>query len=247
MMVRHGLPGWARLAIVVAGLLPAVAGCASGAVHQTRRVAMSADGSRTIGGAAGDGTRTRGGEAVSLVDRPDGVSSAHGGHTVARMATRYVGTPYVWGGASPSGFDCSGFVKYVYAKLGVMLPRTVRDQYAIGTAVSRDRLRAGDIVFFDRLRHNGVYLGDGRLIHASTMDRAVRIAKLNEDWFKERWVGARRLQPGAALQGDGSATLSGPVERIVRTSGSTQMAGKRYGAGLIPSPYPPTAATTAGS
>jgi cell wall-associated NlpC family hydrolase len=247
MMVRHRLPGWARLAIVVTGLLPAVTGYASGAVHQTRRVAMSADGSRSIGGSAGDETTTRGGYAVSLADRRHDVSSAHGGHPVARMATRYVGTPYVWGGASPSGFDCSGFVKYVYAKLGVVLPRTVRDQYAIGTAVSRDRLRAGDIVFFDRLRHNGVYLGDGRLIHASTMDGAVRIAKLNEGWFKKRWVGARRLQPAAALQGDGSATVSGPVERIVRTSGSTQAAGKRYGAGLIASPYPPTAPRTAGS
>ena len=133
------------------------------------------------------------------------------------------------------------------SKLGVVLPRTVRDQYAIGTAVSRDRLRAGDIVFFDRLRHNGVYLGDGRLIHASTMDRAVRIAKLNEDWFKERWVGARRLQQAAALRGDGSATVSGPVERIARTSGSTQAGGKRYGAGLTRSPDPPAPAATVGS
>jgi cell wall-associated NlpC family hydrolase len=165
-------------------------------------------------------TTTRGRYPVSLADGPHDVSSAHGGHPVARMATRYVGTPYVWGGASPSGFDCSGFVKYVYATLGVVLPRTVRDQYAIGTTVSRDRLRAGDIVFFDRLRHNGVYLGDGRLIHASTMDGAVRMAKLNEGWFKERWVGARRLQPA---------------------SGSTQAVGKRYGAGLIASRYPPTA------
>ena len=245
-MVRHSLPGWARLAIVVVGLLPAVAGCASGAVHQTRRVAMLADGSRSIGGSAGEETTTRG-YPVALAARPHDESSAHGGHTVARMATRYVGTAYVWGGASPSGFDCSGFVKYVYAKLGVVLPRTVRDQYAIGTAVSRDRLRAGDIVFFDRLRHNGVYLGDGRLIHASTMDRAVRIAKLNEDWFKERWVGARRLQQAAALRGDGSATVSGPVERIARTSGSTQAGGKRYGAGLTRSPDPPAPAATAGS
>ena len=228
-------------------LLPAVTGCASGAVHQTRRVAMSADAPQSIGGSAGNETTTRGGYPASLAARPHDVSSAQSGDPVARMATRYVGTPYVWGGASPSGFDCSGFVKYVYAKLGVVLPRTVRDQYAIGTAVSRDRLRAGDIVFFDRLRHNGVYLGDGRLIHASTMDGAVRIAKLNEGWFKERWVGARRLQPAAALRGDGSATVSGPVERIARTSGSTQAAGKRYSAGLIPSPDPPAPAATAGS
>ena len=152
-------------------------GCASGAVHQAKE--------------------TRRVDAVSHADRPHGVPSPHGGHAVVRVATQYLGTAYVWGGASPSGFDCSGFVRYIYAKLGVPLPRTVRDQYAIGTAVSRNGLRAGDIVFFDRLRHNGVYIGDGRLIHASSTGSAVRIAKLDDEWFKQRWVGARRPQSSA--------------------------------------------------
>jgi peptidoglycan DL-endopeptidase LytE len=116
-----------------------------------------------------------------------------GGQTVARAATRLLGTPYIWGGASPAGFDCSGLVKYVYARHGIELPRTVREQYQVGSPVPRDGLRAGDVVFFDRLRHNGVYIGHAHLVHASTLDGIVKVASLDDDWFRDRWVGARRL------------------------------------------------------
>jgi cell wall-associated NlpC family hydrolase len=131
--------------------------------------------------------------------QPGGTSSA-AGHAVARVATRYIGTPYIWGGTSPSGFDCSGFVRYVYARHGITLPRTVKEQYQIGMPVSRDRLRPGDIVFFDRLRHNGLYLGHARLIHASTLDGVVKIAGLDDDWFKHRWMGARRPLQAVAVR-----------------------------------------------
>ena len=110
----------------------------------------------------------------------------------ARMATEYLGTPYVWAGSSPSGFDCSGLVSYVFARVGVSIPHNAAQQYRYGTPVPRDGLQPGDLVFFNRLRHNGIYLGGGRFIHA-TKPGGVKIARLDDEWFRARWVGARRL------------------------------------------------------
>jgi cell wall-associated NlpC family hydrolase len=117
---------------------------------------------------------------------------------VVQLATRYVGRPYTWGGSSPGGFDCSGFVMYVYAKLGVSLPHNAARQYAYGTQVGRDQLKPGDLVFFDRLRHNGIYIGAGRFVHASKRGSGVKISRLDESWFHERWSGARRLRTNDA-------------------------------------------------
>jgi cell wall-associated NlpC family hydrolase len=112
--------------------------------------------------------------------------------TAARLATRYVGAPYVWAGAGPSGFDCSGLVMYAFGKVGVAVPHNAAQQFRLGTPVTRDRLVPGDVVFFNQLRHNGIYLGDGRFVH-STKPGGVKIARLDDDWFRTRWVGARRL------------------------------------------------------
>jgi cell wall-associated NlpC family hydrolase len=112
--------------------------------------------------------------------------------TAARLATRYLGAPYVWSGATPSGFDCSGLVMYAFAKVGVAMPHNAAQQFRLGTSVDRDRLVPGDVVFFNRLRPNGIYLGDGRFVHA-TKPGGVKIARLDDDWFRTRWVGARRL------------------------------------------------------
>jgi len=111
---------------------------------------------------------------------------------VVEIARKHVGAPYRWGGSSPEGFDCSGFVQYVYAQVGVSLPHNAAKQYVLGVPVSRDRLEPGDLVFFDGLRHNGIYVGNGRFIHARSSGKHVTISTLDEAWYAERWVGARR-------------------------------------------------------
>jgi len=115
--------------------------------------------------------------------------------SIVEIARKYVGAPYRWGGSSPTGFDCSGLVRYVYAQVGVELPHNAAKQYALGEPVAREDLLPGDIVFFDRLRHNGIYIGDGRFIHARQTGKRVAVAGLGEAWYAERWVGARRIEP----------------------------------------------------
>jgi cell wall-associated NlpC family hydrolase len=112
---------------------------------------------------------------------------------VVRLASTYVGVPYRRGGASPAGFDCSGFVQYVYAQVGIRLPHNAAKQYRYGTPISRKDLDPGDLVFFDRLRHNGIYIGHGRFVHATRPGQSVTISTLDEKWYADRWVGARRL------------------------------------------------------
>lgn len=87
---------------------------------------------------------------------------------VISLAMRYLGVPYVWGGSSPNGFDCSGLVQYVYAKVGISLPHSSRMQFTAGSPVSRGQLQAGDLVFFyTPIQHVGIYIGNGRMINAT--------------------------------------------------------------------------------
>jgi cell wall-associated NlpC family hydrolase len=128
-------------------------------------------------------------------DIPDGAPvpppAVYGG--AVGIAMQYLGVPYVWGGSSPRGFDCSGFVMYVYNQLGVSLPHHAASQWNYGTPVSRDQLQPGDLVFFDGLGHNGIYVGNRLFIHAPHTGDVVKLTSIDKDWYVSRWVGARRL------------------------------------------------------
>ena len=113
---------------------------------------------------------------------------------VVQYAKRFIGVRYVYGGSSPrSGFDCSGFVRYVYAHFGVSLPHSSYAQFGDGRRVSRRSLRPGDLVFFDGVGHVGLYVGNGRFIHAPHTGTRVQITPL-AGWYSSRFSGARRLR-----------------------------------------------------
>ena len=118
-------------------------------------------------------------------------ASPYGG--VVGIAMQYLGTPYVWAGASPSGFDCSGFVMYVFAQVGVSLPHSSGAQYGYGVGVSQSELQPGDLVFFDGLGHVGIYIGGGQFIHSPHTGDVVKISSLGDSWYASTYVGARRI------------------------------------------------------
>jgi hypothetical protein len=115
------------------------------------------------------------------------------GFRAARLARRWLGVGYRWGGSSPSsGFDCSGFTSYVYGRLGVRLPHNAAAQLGVGTPVPRSLLRPGDLLFFSGLGHVGMYVGSGRMIHSPQSGDVVRIVRLGRD-YRGELVGARRI------------------------------------------------------
>ena len=126
---------------------------------------------------------------------PDGASVAPPSQYtgVAAIALRYLGVPYVWGGSTPAGFDCSGFVMYVYAQVGVSLPHYTGAQWNMGVPVDRSDLEPGDLVFFDGLGHVGIYIGGGQFVHAPHTGDVVKISSLSEAWYAATYDGARRI------------------------------------------------------
>ncbi len=141
-------------------------------------------------------------QALALQQTPIGASASVGDTSVAPpsqyggvvgIAMRYLGTPYVWGGASPGGFDCSGLVAYAYSQVGVSLPHYTGAQWNVGVGVSRSDLQPGDLVFFNGLGHVGIYIGGGQFIHAPHSGDVVKISSLSESWYAATYVGARRV------------------------------------------------------
>src|SRR5256884_5834792 len=116
--------------------------------------------------------------------------SQHGG--VVGIAMRYLGVRYVWGGSSPSGFDCSGLVSYVFAQIGVSVPHSSYAQFGMGTSVSIGELQPGDLVFFTGASHVGIYIGGGQFIHAPHTGDVVKISSLR-GYYSSNFAGARRI------------------------------------------------------
>lgn len=126
-------------------------------------------------------------------------SGTSAGESVVRIASRFKGVRYRWGGSSRSGFDCSGFTRYVFRqRTGVVLPHSASAQFRKGVPVSRGELKPGDLVFFQTYRrgasHVGIYIGNGKFIHASSAGGRVRVDSLNDGYYRRRYVGARRLR-----------------------------------------------------
>jgi cell wall-associated NlpC family hydrolase len=139
-------------------------------------------------------------QTARLPDRPAGPETASGTPDPVRSrivftALQMVGVPYRYGGAAPDGFDCSGLVQYAYRKAGVSVPRTSREQLRASRPVRLDELTAGDLLFFQSRdnSHVGIYVGEGRFVHAPATHRNVSIGSLRDGYYRKNFVRAGRI------------------------------------------------------
>ena len=116
------------------------------------------------------------------------------GERAVKLALQAVGIPYRWGGESPeTGFDCSGLVRWAYGRVGVDLPHSSYALYGVGRRVPTSRMEPGDLLFFEGLGHVGLYVGNGRMVHAPQTGRNVEVVQLGATGYGSRLVGARRV------------------------------------------------------
>ena len=119
------------------------------------------------------------------------------GNDIVDEAKQHIGVEYVYGGSSPSGFDCSGFVRYVYKQAGINLPRSSSEQYGVGKSVSKSNLEPGDLVFFSDtykagISHAGIYVGGNKFISASS-SKGIKIDSLSGSYWGPKYTGAKRV------------------------------------------------------
>lgn len=134
---------------------------------------------------------------ISFLERPVHIA-VQLQRRIHTLSTAQTGVPYVSGGSSPRGFDCSGFTQYIYGQLDIAIPRTCDAQLGAGLIIAKENLRCGDLVLFQRTTshpgittHVGIYLGDGKLIHAGS--RGITVVDLESSYFKEHYLCARRI------------------------------------------------------
>lgn len=142
------------------------------------------------------------GKSTGIMPSADALKSASGSSirsSIVVEAKKYLGTPYVWGGSTPSGFDCSGFVQFVFLRKGITLPRTTLQQVQEGTYIGKKDLKPGDVVFLQNtyregVSHVGIYIGDNKMIHASS-SKGVTVSDLLSSYYLEHFHSARRIIP----------------------------------------------------
>ena len=141
-------------------------------------------------------TKTTTNKTSQTTTQTTNVPASSNGSSIVATAKQYLGYKYTYGGSSPStGFDCSGFTSYVFKQHGISLNRTAAGQYSNGVAVSRANLQPGDLVMFGKsgINHVAIYIGGGKIIHASTPSTGVRIDSLSTGYYNNNYVGARRV------------------------------------------------------
>jgi len=182
-----GAPDWPPTVVVVRVSAPGPLG-----TRLTREARAEVDFAAPLPGLP------RGGAPAPLVPERLLAGMGHGaGADAVRDALAFLGTPYVWGGASPAGgFDCSGLVQYVFARRGVDVPHFAASQAALGAPVERDALAPGDVVYFANatgyVHHIGIYVRDGWFVHAPHTGDVVKLSRLSDPYYTAEYAGARR-------------------------------------------------------
>ena len=141
------------------------------------------------------------------------------GSDIVNYLLQFKGTPYVWGGSGPGGFDCSGLMQYGFAHFGIQLNRTTYEQIGQGQAINMKGLRPGDLVFFDTDRatsgpdHVGIYMGDGKMFHTPRPGKSAEVVDITQGYYMDRFMGGRRME-GVSAQGAKSSDFATPADDV---------------------------------